>query len=175
MSCRPSAENEMPTDCHDVGGDPFVVPGTEGEKEKPKARRRVRHKTRSTPVVGGGLFGETVEAISGREKRISDFSQIKDELSFKVPKKDGIPAEITVKGETFRIRIEKDTLRDLQRGAEGGMVDSRGVAISGVNISASDDAPVVQRLQGFVRTSMLQDINEDLVSESEASEPVPNA
>mmetsp|Transcript_113488 Transcript_113488/g.169781 ORF Transcript_113488/g.169781 Transcript_113488/m.169781 type:complete len:796 (+) Transcript_113488:101-2488(+) len=140
----------------------------EGEAAKP--RRRVRHKTRSTPVVGGGLFGEAIEAKSGRERRISDLTKKQDDLNFSAPKSQGIPAEISVKGETFRIRINRETLRDLQRGAEGQMVDSRGIAISGVSISASDDAPVVQRLQGFVRTSMLQNIKEepmDDVSESD--------
>jgi hypothetical protein len=32
----------------------------EGEPAKP--RHHIRHKTRSTPVVGGGLFGEAIEA-----------------------------------------------------------------------------------------------------------------
>ena len=138
-----------------------------------KPRRRVRHKTRSTPVVGGGLFGETIEAKSGREKRVSDLAKMKD-MSFSTPKREGIPAEITVKGETFRIRINRETLRDLQKGADGGMTDARGIAISGVNISASDDAPVVQRLQGFVRNSMLQDIQEETKEEcSETASDVP--
>jgi hypothetical protein len=40
------------------------------------------------------------------------------------------------------------------------MVDSRGIEISNVNIAASDDTPVVQKLSGFVRNMPLNRIQE---------------
>ncbi len=144
-------------------------------KDKPKARprRRHRHKTHSTPVVGGGLFGE-VEARSGRDenprlRRVSDYSKKKQEdLNFSL-KASGVPAEITIKGQVFQIRISQDTWRDLKNGMEGQTRDSRGVPISGIEITAQDDAPVVQRLQGFVRNTGLQRIQEEASEYSEES------
>ena len=144
-------------------------------KDQPKARprRRTRHKTHSTPVVGGGLFGEQVEARSGRDepkfRRISDFSTKKQEdLNFSL-KASGVPAEITIKGQLFQIRISQETWRDLKNGMEGQTRDTRGVPISGIEITAQDDAPVVQRLQGFVRNTGLQRIQEEASEYSEES------
>lgn len=144
-------------------------------KDQPKARprRRTRHKTHSTPVVGGGLFGEQVEARSGRDepkfRRISDFSKKKQEdLNFSL-KASGVPAEITIKGQVFQIRISQETWRDLKNGMEGQTRDTRGVPISGIEITAQDDAPVVQRLQGFVRNTGLQRIQEEASEYSEES------
>ena len=140
---------------------------------KGKPRRRFRNKTHSTPVVGGGLFGE-VEARSGRDEnsrihRVSDFSRRKQEdLHFSL-KTSGVPAEITIKGEVFQIRISQDTWRDLKNGMEGQTRDSRGVPISGIEITAQDDAPIVQRLQGFVRNTSLQRIQEEASEYSEES------
>jgi hypothetical protein len=145
--------------------------------ELPKPRRRVRQKMRSTPVVGGGLFGEQIEAKSGREgtknSRISHLmgGNKKDDMDWSLSAKVGFPAEINVKGESYNIRISRDTFRDLQKGISGQMVDNRGIEISGVNIAASDDAPIVQRLKGFVRNMPLNKIEEsmDEVSVSEIS------
>ena len=132
-----------------------------------RPRRRVRQKMRSTPVVGGGLFGETIEAKSGRdgETRISDFNKKRNSggnmnWSFDSGKR-GIPAEITIKGEIYSIRIARDTWRDLQKGFHGQMVDNRGIEISQMNIEATDDAPIVQRLAGFVRNMPLRRITEE--------------
>jgi len=141
-----------------------------------KPRRRHRHKTHSTPVVGGGLFGETVEARSGRDeesrfRRVSDFTKSKQEdLKFSL-KTSGIAAEITIKGQVFQIRISRDTYKNLKNGMEGQTKDSRGVAISGIEMTAQDDAPVVQRLQGFVRNVGLQRIQEE-ASEYSAEDSV---
>jgi hypothetical protein len=143
------------------------------DQVKAKPRRRVRHKTHSTPVVGGGLFGE-VEARSGRDinsrmHRVSDFGKQKPEdLNFSL-KASGVPAEITIKGQVFQIRISQDTWKDLKNGMEGQTRDSRGIPISGIEITAQDDAPVVQRLQGFVRNTGLQRIQEELSEYSEES------
>jgi hypothetical protein len=143
--------------------------------ENPRPRRRVRQKMRSTPVVGGGLFGEMIEAKSGREvgtQRISDLKKKTDDLNWSLTKTPGVAADITVKGESFNIRISRDTYKDLQKGFGGQMVDSRGIEISGVNIEATDDAPVVQKLKGFVRNMPLNKITEenDGASEISASE-----
>lgn len=133
--------------------------------EKTRARRRVRQKMRSTPVVGGGLFGETIEAKSGRDEstRVSDMhKKTEGGIDWSLGSgKAGIPAEITVKGEVYSIRIGNDTWRDLQKGFQGQMVDNRGIEISHMNIEATDDAPIVQRLQGFVRNMPLRSINEE--------------
>jgi len=133
--------------------------------EKSRPRRRVRQKMRSTPVVGGGLFGETIEAKSGRDAstRLSDINKKSGggiDWSFGGGK-TGIPAEITVKGEVYSIRIGQDTWKDLQKGFHGQMVDNRGIEIAQMNIEASDDAPIVQRLQGFVRNMPLRSISEE--------------
>jgi len=132
--------------------------------EKRRPRRRVRQKMRSTPVVGGGLFGEAIEAKSGRDgsTRISDFQKKKGDIDWSFGSgQTGIPADITVKGEVFSIRIGRDTWKDLQKGFHGQMVDHRGIEISQMNIEASDDAPIVQRLTGFVRNMPLRSISED--------------
>jgi hypothetical protein len=90
-------------------------------------------------------------------------------LSFNL-QSSGVPAEISIKGEVFQIRISESTWKDLQNGIEGKTKSSRGVAISGIEITARDDAPVVQRLQGFVRTGALSRIHEE--EESVISEEV---
>jgi len=147
------------------------------DQSKAKPRRRYRHKTHSTPVVGGGLFGEEVEARSGREKaqglnRVSDYSNPKkqEDLNFS-SKLSGVPAKITVNGEVFHIRISEETVKGLESGTGGQTTDSHGVSISGIEITARDDAPVVQRLTGFVRNSLLGRIQEeDRETPSEFSE-----
>lgn len=149
---------------------PDSVPAADGKR---KAHHRVRQKMRSTPVVGGGLFGEHIEAKSGREasSKIGDFAagRNSDFLGgFKDRPSRGIAAELSVRGENYHIRISTETLRDLQKGFSGQMVDSRGIEISAVNISATnEDTPVVQRLQGFVRNMPLQQIREETIDESE--------
>mmetsp|Transcript_44623 Transcript_44623/g.45277 ORF Transcript_44623/g.45277 Transcript_44623/m.45277 type:complete len:797 (+) Transcript_44623:81-2471(+) len=137
------------------------------DQPKAKPRRRYRHKTHSTPVVGGGLFGEEVEAKSGRDltqgfHRVSDYSNRKkqEDLNFS-SKLSGVPAKITVKGEVFHIRISEDTVKGLESGTGGQTTDSHGVSISGIEITARDDAPVVQRLAGFVRNTSLNRIQEE--------------
>ena len=144
------------------------------KQSKSKPRRRHRHKTHSTPVVGGGLFGEEVVARSGRDgsqrmDRVSDFSlsqKKQNDLKFSLTTSD-VPAKITVDGEVYHIRISETSLIDLKAGVDGKTTDSHGVALSGIEISARDDAPVVQRLQGFVRNSNLGRIQEE--DQSEAS------
>jgi len=164
---------KMKDDSKDLDSKSFLQSGTVKEQPKEKPRRRFRHKTHSTPVVGGGLFGE-VEARSGRDDnprfdRVSDLSRRKQEdLNF-ILKASGVPAEVTIKGQVFHIRLSQETWIGLKNGTEGQTRDSRGVSISGIEITAQDDAPVVQRLQGFVRNSGLQRIQEDVSEYSEES------
>lgn len=146
-------------------------------KKQAKPRRRVRQKMRSTPVVGGGLFGEHIEAKSGREERrskLGDFAGQQnggDDLNWSLGGlTHGVSAEITVKGESYNIRISRDTWKDLQKGYSGQMVDSRGIEIAGINIAASnEDAPITQRLQGFVRNMPLSEIKEETVDGSDVA------
>jgi len=144
---------------------PVAEPVPESSVEKTRPRRRVRQKMRSTPVVGGGLFGEAIEAKSGRDTttRVSDFGMNKGQgLDWSLGSgQAGIPAEITIKGEVYDIRIGQNTWKDLQKGFSGQTVDNRGIEISQMNIEASDDAPIVQRLSGFVRNMPLRSIIED--------------
>ncbi|KAL3936956.1 MAG: hypothetical protein SGARI_002339, partial [Bacillariaceae sp.] len=63
-SGTPEAPQDVETGNTDVS-ERFGQAGDEQPKSKP--RRRVRQKMRSTPVVGGGLFGESIQARSGRE------------------------------------------------------------------------------------------------------------
>jgi hypothetical protein len=67
---------------------------------KSEARRRVRQKMRSTPVVGGGLFGESIHARSGRESqsKFSDPIKSKDE-DLVWESAGGVPAKISVNGQ----------------------------------------------------------------------------
>jgi len=160
-------------DLKDFDSKSCLQPATAKDQTKGRPRRRFRHKTHSTPVVGGGLFGE-VEARSGRDdnsrlSRVSDYSRRKQEdLNFSL-KASGVPAEITIKDQVFQIRISPETWRNLQNGMEGQTRDSHGVPISGIEITAQDDAPVVQRLQGFVRNTGLQKIQEEASEYSEES------
>lgn len=144
---------------------PLAEPVLQPSVEKTRPRRRIRQKMRSTPVVGGGLFGETIEAKSGRDEttRVSDFAKGKGQgLDWSMGSgQAGIPAEISVKGEVYNIRIGRDTWNNLQKGFKGQMLDTRGIEISHMNIEASDDAPIVQRLTGFVRNTALRSISEE--------------
>lgn len=167
-------KKEAPANADSVSFAPNMPSNKEPGSEK-KPKRRMRQKMRSTPVVGGGLFGEQVEARSGRESgsRVSHYQQNQGgrdmDWSMGAHSK-GVPAEITVKGESYNIRISRETWRDLQKGFSGQMVDSRGIEIAAVNISASNaDAPVTQRLQGYVRNMPLNQIQEESVDDSEGA------
>eukprot|EP00529_Nitzschia_sp_RCC80_P017252 CAMPEP_0113503518 /NCGR_PEP_ID=MMETSP0014_2-20120614/34200_1 /TAXON_ID=2857 /ORGANISM="Nitzschia sp." /LENGTH=814 /DNA_ID=CAMNT_0000398517 /DNA_START=405 /DNA_END=2849 /DNA_ORIENTATION=+ /assembly_acc=CAM_ASM_000159 len=137
----------------------------EPQAQKSRPRRRVRSKMRSTPVVGGGLFGETIQARSGREAdgRISAMAAPKktEDMDWDVKKSTGVPAEITINGEVFHISVSRNTYNDLKKGYSAGQTDSRGVPVAGIEITARDDAPVTQRLAGFVRNQPLSQITEE--------------
>jgi hypothetical protein len=145
---------------------PIALPAA---AEKSKAKRRIRQKMRSTPVVGGGLFGENVEAKSGRadflnsKKGEGEGKDNTEDIAtqWSSGQSNGIAAEIVIKGECYNIKISRDTWRDLHKGFRGQMLDHRGI----INISAEEDAPVVQKLQGYVRNQPLDNIKEDHLEE----------
>lgn len=147
-----------------------AVPGA------PKRRRR-RQKMRSTPVVGGGLFGENKhedesddEGHHGTKKKASGgVSEWKPDFNFG---RNGHRAEIIVKGESYNVRINDQTLKALRTGFSGDMLDGRG--LSGIQIQP-DSSQVVNRLSGYIRNQPLAQITEETGdSESETSSVMPN-
>ena len=129
---------------------------------RPKtARRRVRQKMRSTPVVGGSLFDNPNS--SGVEKpkaQTADGSVFTQSLPGSL---GGRSAELVVDGEVYKIRVTPQTVHRVRSGYSGELLDD-----SSVNFSSAD-VPIEHRLEGFVRTSALQTISED-VSETDISE-----
>jgi len=118
-----------------------------------KPRPRTRRKMLSVPLRGaGGLFGEPEPSEDDDRARASfeDFrrQQKKREQFFAKKGPSGILAEIHVEGEVFKIRISQETLENLRKGASGQMVRGN---VFGVTM-ASEDAPVVNMLHGFVRS-----------------------
>ena len=123
---------------------------------------------RSTPVVGGGLFGE------GREtKEDEDLGPTKPlrPLGGKSPsstllnfKPSGHAAEIIVDGEVYKIRINDMTLKNLRTGYSGDVLNNRGIAVSGGMSIQHDENDVVSRLQGYIRSPLGQ-ISEEVVGE----------
>ena len=125
--------------------------------------RRRRQKMRSTPVVGGGLFGET----SAEEKadEFVDSSKERPKKSLVMPPTRGHHAEITVNNETYNVRLSTGTLKTL-RGAYSG--DMLGLDDS-MSIQPSTD-DVTTMLQGYVRQgTALTRISEDDEVESETT------
>jgi len=117
-----------------------------------RASRR-RQKMRSTPVVGGGLFGETTPSethadTSTKEHKGHPTSK-QWQPTFNFGKRTGIRAEIIVDGESYNVRISNDTVRSLRSGFSGDMLDTHGMSVDG-----TDSRNVVNNLQGYVRSQM---------------------
>jgi len=128
----------------------------------PKARRRVRQKMRSTPVVGGSLF-DNPNASPIEEPKIN---QTDDRSAVYQPFSDrlgGRSAELVVDGEVYKIRVTPQTVHRVRSGYSGELLEDSSVKFS------SADVPIEHRLEGFVRTSALQTISED-ISETDISE-----
>jgi hypothetical protein len=146
--------------------------------DMPRKARRRRQKMRSTPVVGGGLFGESSEQEK-EEKAKPGVSQGKKpgewKPNFDFGRRRGHKAEIIVQGESYDIRISDETLRALRTGFSGDMVDSRGISVVGAGLGITPDRHnVVNQLQGYIRTpQQLGAIMEEADSESEASSMHP--
>lgn len=164
LEAKDEGETSDSTGAPDVG-----IP----QSTKSKARRRIRQKMRSTPVVGGGLFGESIEARSGREghSKFSGPSKSKDEDLAWESTAGGVPAEISINGQLFNIRVSQATYQDLKRGFNKNSTSSRrGYPTTGVQITALEDAPVTQMLSGFVRNTLLDQIQEEGEDQMSCSE-----
>jgi hypothetical protein len=147
-------------------------------KEAPRAKRAPRHrqKMRSTPVVGGGLFGESKTEEDkheerGHKKKTTGVALDSWKADFGPSSRSGHKAEIIVNGESYDIRINDATMRALQAGFSGDMLDSRGVSIHGSLQIEPDDSNVVARLQGYVRNAPAMGMitEETVEGESETS------
>jgi len=153
---------------------------TEGQAvsgDAPVPRRR-RRKMRSTPVVGGDLFGDNSAAGTSTEKEEAQTGL----FSGKTSKKNGDPldmfgmrghrAEIIVDGETFDVRLSAQAVKALRSGFSGDMLDSRGISLDSVSVQSGD---VTNMLSGYVRNNMpMSKIKEEAESESETSSVQPN-
>lgn len=124
-----------------------TAPSTE-----PKPRPRMRRKMLSVPVMGaGGLFGAPEPSDEDQRATFESFRrehEKKRDKFFARQGPSGIPAEIHVEGEVIKIRISQETLDNLRKGASGQMVSGN---VFGVTM-ASEDAPVVSMLHGYVRS-----------------------
>mmetsp|Transcript_10833 Transcript_10833/g.14344 ORF Transcript_10833/g.14344 Transcript_10833/m.14344 type:complete len:780 (+) Transcript_10833:171-2510(+) len=143
----------------------------QNEGGKPKPRRRIRQKMRSTPVVGASLFGEGDDKSEYTES--VDIAKDTGPLGMKTKvrpfdRRNGHSAEIVVNGEVFNIRVNDETLSGLRKGFSGDMLDSRGISVNGMTIQP-DSSNVVGMLQGFVRNEGLARVEEDSVAESDIS------
>lgn len=131
---------------------------------------------RSTPVVGGGLFGEGREKKEeddfdrtggpGKPLRASGKSPSSALLSFKP---SGHAAEIIVDGEVYKIRINDTTLKNLRTGYSGDVLTNRGIAVSGGMSIQHDESDVIQKLQGYIRSPLGQISEEEVGEGSETS------
>lgn len=147
------------------------VQESNGESNARPARRR-RQKMRSTPVVGGGLFGENDDSTLAdlqTPKKIETKVSRKERTKWK-PDFDfgarGHRAEIIVEGESYVVRIDDETLKQLRTGFSGDMLRSFGDG--GMSI-LPDSSNVVSHLQGFVRSrAPLAKISEDDHNESDS-------
>lgn len=151
----------------DSGGAPAAASGG-----GPKRRRR--QKMRSTPVVGGDLFGEghhedksSVHAAPEKEGTTPSGKKWKPDFDFGLK---GHRAEIIVDGECFDVRLNSETLKALRTGFSGDMLDSRGISLDNVALRSGD---VSSKLHGFVRNAApMTKITEELESDSDTSSMV---
>lgn len=122
-----------------------------------KPRRRRRQKMRSTPVVGGDLFGggdhqsthgaEQEEPAAGGVPALKK-KQWKPDFDFGMK---GHRAEIIVDGQSFDVRLNAAALKSLRSGYSGDMLDSRGISLDSVAVRSGD---VSNMLTGYVRNAM---------------------
>lgn len=149
-AAKPSADD---LENQDVLGTGAASPSTATlTAPRPKHTRR---KMLSVPGRGAGwLFGvpESEPSDDDRRAAFEDFrkphqAKQRDKF-FTWQGPSGTPAEIHVDGMVFNIRISEETLDNLRKGANGEMVDGN---VLGVTM-ASEDAPVVNMLHGYVRT-----------------------
>jgi len=139
---------------------PSVEEGKALDDSLPAAKRarRRRQKMRSTPVVGGGLFGETDSRDLDDDRR-DEKEKPNGKGSWKpdlfMPT-SGHKAEIIVDGESYNVRISDQTLKALRTGFSGDMLDNRGVQVNGISIQ-TDESNVVNKLHGYIRNVVPMD------------------
>lgn len=118
-------------------------------------RRRVRQKMRSTPVVGGSLFDNAKPSEPEEPQVVSPGGVAVQRHTFSSGL-GGQTAELVVGGEVFKIRVMPETIHRIRSGYSGELLDDSSVKFS------QEDVPIEHRLQGFIRTSGLQTISEDI-------------
>ena len=139
------------------------------DQERPVRARRTRQRMRSTPVVGGGLFEDpNQKAAPTPSKKVSSSMAVSGRQS--LFQDDGYMAEIIVNGESYQVKITREAYRNVRRGYLGEVLNDKSLSSSGMR----SDAPVVNRLQGFVRkdiglTKIMEESNH---SDSDMSESV---
>jgi len=158
--------------------EPKAEGATAAAGDAPAPRRR-RRKMRSTPVVGGDLFGDNSSVGTAPEKEESLTGGAAGKPSKKkVDPLDmfgmrGHRAEIIVDGETFDVRLNAQAVKALRAGFSGDMLDSRGISLDNVSVRSGD---VTNMLSGYVRNAMpMSKITEEVDSESETSSIHPHA
>ena len=162
----------------DMGKDPGVPAGsadaTAAETTADGAPRpRRRRKMRSTPAVGGDLFGGAdadAPVPLVKESLSTSIKKSKNDFDFGMK---GHKAEIIVEGESFDVRLNSQTIKALRSGFSGDMLDSRGISLNNAPLQSSD---VTHMLSGYVRNAMpMSKIAEEGDSESDTSSVVPGA
>lgn len=149
---------------------PDFSPNASGGGVQQRAPRRRLQKMRSTPVVGGGLFGETAGTSTSKKRRettITDSTFTGGNIGGSV----GHSAELVISGESYHVKVSDATYKNVKKGYSGDMLSPGGISI----IPA---APVVSQLHGFVRNNAsLGQIEEEehYDTHSEISEGTHNA
>ena len=115
-----------------------------------RQQRRMRQKMRSTPVIGGDLFGDSRAQITAADGKMENEENGDKNSWTRQSRPLGAPAsgqqcELISDGEIFKIRISSAALRRIRNGYSGGMVDDGSILMS------QTDLPIEHRLQGFVR------------------------
>jgi len=122
--------------------------------------RRVRQKMRSTPVFGGSLFGEETNKMETPMTATTTIDQNFDGFSIpsfrqRATASPGHSAELSINGEVYQIRISEETASSLRKNSTGPALSSRGTNMLVGSITMDQaDAPIVNMLQGYVRTDM---------------------
>jgi len=127
--------------------------------------------------MGGGLFGE---ATGQQEKTIFETAKTKKDqgngtgggrpvsANLFSSRASGYAAELSVSGDTYKIRINDETLKGLQNGYSGQMLNSRGIEAGGGLTIQAADSPIVSMLSGFVRNNQMETITEQNQEEVES-------
>jgi hypothetical protein len=169
----------------DMQGDKNILPPLEADlsvaqstDEVVRKARQRRQKIRSTPVVGGGLFGETFDHDKTKKMK-PDSSQVKKpgewKPNFNLGYRQGHKASLLWKAKRTTFEISSETLKALRKGSACDILDSRGISVATAGLRIMPNRHnVVNQLQGYIRTPQhLGYAIEESDSESEASSMFP--